>query len=193
MTETLVVNVQGDEPLIDPALVGKVAQVLADDVEASIATAGHPIDDPDEIFNPSVVRWCATGGEHALYFPAPASPGRETPSPTAQRESSGRVCDAAPCRPVCYRAAFLRRYADLEPSPIGTGSARAVAGRCGMALPHPGADDRWRSRLQVSIRRRISSGCARCLIGRTVNALAAEFFINAARSGCREYREGICD
>ena len=36
-----------------------------------------------------------------------------------RKASSGRVCDAAPCRPVClYRAAFLRRYADLEPSPI---------------------------------------------------------------------------
>lgn len=116
--ETLVVNVQGDEPLIDPALVSRVAQVLAEDPEASIATASHPIDEPEEIFNPNVVKVVCDRREHALYFSRASIPW-----------ARDAFAEGARCPPVgfvmqrhiglyAYRAAFLRHYADLEPSPL---------------------------------------------------------------------------
>ncbi|BBI73797.2 hypothetical protein HAALTHF_32870n [Vreelandella aquamarina] len=54
--DTLVVNVQGDEPLIPPALIDQVALRLADDPEAAIATLAEPIADVDTLFNPNVVK-----------------------------------------------------------------------------------------------------------------------------------------
>ena len=53
--DEIVVNVQGDEPLLDPALMQRVARLLDERAEASMATACHPIADPLEAFNPNVV------------------------------------------------------------------------------------------------------------------------------------------
>ena len=54
--QTIVVNVQGDEPLLEPALMREVAEALAAHSDAAIATACHAIDDPIEAFNPNVVK-----------------------------------------------------------------------------------------------------------------------------------------
>ena len=116
--DTIVVNVQGDEPLIDPALVCGVAQALADDAQCAIATAAHAIDDAAELFNPNVVKVVTDAREHALYF-------SRAPIPWA-RDAFADARDALPAGlPVmrhiglyAYRAGFLRRYAGLAPSPL---------------------------------------------------------------------------
>ena len=54
--KAIVVNVQGDEPLLEPALIREVADELRSHGDASIATACHPIDDLQEAFNPNVVK-----------------------------------------------------------------------------------------------------------------------------------------
>ena len=66
--EAVVVNVQGDEPLIDPALIQSTAQALFDHPEASMATVCHPIHDASEVFNPNVVKVVTDKNGLALYF-----------------------------------------------------------------------------------------------------------------------------
>ena len=66
--DAIVVNVQGDEPLLEPALIRAVAELLAAHPDAAIATACHPIDDPAEAFNPNVVKVVLDAAGYALYF-----------------------------------------------------------------------------------------------------------------------------
>ena len=106
---SIVVNVQGDEPLVPPALIARVAQALEANPSASVATACHPIDDPAEFGNPNVVKVVLAANGEALYFsragiPFPRDGGR----PAAYRHIGL----------YAYRVAFLRRYAQLAPSPL---------------------------------------------------------------------------
>ena len=66
--ERIVVNVQGDEPLIEPPLIAGVAETLAADAEAAIATACCPLNDADEFRNPNVVKVVMDNSGRALYF-----------------------------------------------------------------------------------------------------------------------------
>jgi len=116
--DTIVVNVQGDEPLIDPAVVAAVAQALADDPAAAIATAAHPIHDADEFFNPAVVKVVCDAAGNAMTF-------SRAPIPWARdafaRERSVLPAELGALRHVglyAYRVSFLRRYAALAPSPL---------------------------------------------------------------------------
>jgi 3-deoxy-manno-octulosonate cytidylyltransferase (CMP-KDO synthetase) len=116
--DDIVVNVQGDEPLIDPALISAVAAALADDAEAVIATAAHALGDVAEVFNPNVVKVVCDARQRALYF-------SRAPIPWA-RDAWAERRDAIPAglpllRHVglyAYRVGFLRRYAALAPSPL---------------------------------------------------------------------------
>ncbi|MDR0563862.1 MAG: 3-deoxy-manno-octulosonate cytidylyltransferase [Azoarcus sp.] len=116
--DDIVVNVQGDEPMIDPGLVASVAAALASDPGAAIATAAHPLTNADEIFNPNIVKVVCDAHGRALYF-------SRAPIPWARDEwANGKHClpTGLPIwRHVglyAYRVAFLRRYAALEPAPI---------------------------------------------------------------------------
>ena len=64
----LVVNVQGDEPLIEPALIDSVAASLETHPEASMSTAAHPIESTGEFTNPNVVKVVLDARGFALYF-----------------------------------------------------------------------------------------------------------------------------
>lgn len=66
--ETIVVNVQGDEPLIEPDTINRVARLLADTPDAAIATCACPISDADTLFNPNAVKVVCDVRQHALYF-----------------------------------------------------------------------------------------------------------------------------
>lgn len=117
--DDIVVNVQGDEPLIDVAIITAVARELAADPEAAIATAAHPIHDAAEVFNPNVVKVVCDAHRRALYFSrAPIPWARDAWGDAAART----VPEAMPVlRHVglyAYRVGFLRRYASLAPAPI---------------------------------------------------------------------------
>jgi 3-deoxy-manno-octulosonate cytidylyltransferase (CMP-KDO synthetase) len=116
--DEIVVNVQGDEPLIDPALIGAVAHALAADREASIATAAHPLADATEAFNPNVVKVVCNAAGQAMYFSrAPIPWARD-----AYAQDRNHLPEGLPVlRHVgiyAYRVAFLRRYAGLASPPL---------------------------------------------------------------------------
>lgn len=107
--DEIVVNVQGDEPLIDPALIGGVAAELGRQQEASVATACHPIHEAAAFTNPNVVKVVRDARGFALYFSRAAIPfPREGGIPECYRHVGI----------YAYRAAFLVRYAALAPSPL---------------------------------------------------------------------------
>ncbi len=114
--DEIVVNVQGDEPLIDPALVRAVAAELAARPEASIATAAHPIRDAAQFFDPNVVKVVVGEDGCAHYF-------SRAPIPYA-RDAFAAGCEALPeglaaLRHIgiyAYRVAYLRQYASLTPT-----------------------------------------------------------------------------
>ena len=117
--ETIIVNVQGDEPLIDPDLVAQTAQQLADS-GADIATVAHPISDPADFFAPNVVKVVCRANGDALYFSRATIPfPRDHFASATGRESLPSEFPA--CRHIglyAYRARFLRAYARLTPSPL---------------------------------------------------------------------------
>lgn len=116
--ETIVVNVQGDEPLLSPALIRAVAELLAAHPEAAIATACHPIADAAEAFNPNVVKVVLDHERYALYF------SRAT-IPWARDAFAGGPTDVPAGLPLyrhyglyAYRVGFLLRFPALAPAPI---------------------------------------------------------------------------
>jgi 3-deoxy-manno-octulosonate cytidylyltransferase (CMP-KDO synthetase) len=106
--EAIVVNVQGDEPLVVPQLIAKVAAALEGNPEASVATACHPIRDAAEFANPNVVKAVLNAKGEALYFSRAAIPHPRSSGAQALRHVGI----------YAYRVGFLRRYASLPPSPL---------------------------------------------------------------------------
>jgi 3-deoxy-manno-octulosonate cytidylyltransferase (CMP-KDO synthetase) len=113
----IVVNVQGDEPLIEPALVDAVAALLEAHPEASISTAAHAIGQAAEFHDPNVVKVVLDAQGLALYFSrAPIPWWRDGAAAPA-----GTRPPAAPLRHIGiygYRARFLRVFPHLPPAPI---------------------------------------------------------------------------
>jgi 3-deoxy-manno-octulosonate cytidylyltransferase (CMP-KDO synthetase) len=116
--DALVVNVQGDEPLIQPALINEVARVLIERPEASMSTAAHAIASVEEFTNPNVVKVVMDARQMALYFsraPIPWWRDGQTASGFAN------LPDPAPLRHIgiyAYRAGFLALFPQLAPAPI---------------------------------------------------------------------------
>ncbi len=115
--DTIVVNVQGDEPLIDPVLIHAVARELRLHPEAVMATACHAIHDYATLTNPNVVKLVMDAEGYALYFSrAPI------PWPRDAFAAGQSLPDGLPVfRHIglyAYRAGFLRQYGGLTPAPI---------------------------------------------------------------------------
>ncbi|MGH8729929.1 MAG: 3-deoxy-manno-octulosonate cytidylyltransferase, partial [Burkholderiales bacterium] len=105
--DEVIVNVQGDEPLIEPSLIREVAEHL--DAETEIATLCHPIQSREEWLNPNVVKVVLNARGHALYFSRAPIPFARDDKLLAAYKHIGVYA---------YRADFLRRYCELPPSPI---------------------------------------------------------------------------
>jgi 3-deoxy-manno-octulosonate cytidylyltransferase (CMP-KDO synthetase) len=116
--DAIVVNVQGDEPLIAPALIADVAAALERDAAASVSTACHPIRDAASIFNPNVVKVVLGSDGHALYFSRAPVPYARDAYAAAEREPPPGLPCYRHLGLYGYRVSFLKRYAKLAPSPL---------------------------------------------------------------------------
>jgi len=120
--DELVVNVQGDEPLIPPGLIDDVARVLAERPEASMGTAAHAIHELAEYSNPNVVKVVMDARQMALYFSRAPIPWWRDGQRDAQRDAHFQALPSpAPLRHIgiySYRAGFLRQFPQLPPAPI---------------------------------------------------------------------------
>ncbi|MGZ8265001.1 MAG: 3-deoxy-manno-octulosonate cytidylyltransferase [Burkholderiales bacterium] len=164
----IVVNVQGDEPLVAPALIRRVAESLSAHEHASIATACHPIATAADVVNPNVVKVVLDREGYALYF-------SRAPIPFARDAYAKGVKEVPKGLPVyrhlgiyAYRVSFLREFRRLKPAPIEQFEAleqlRALyAGyRVSVAItrsaPHAGVDtpaDLARAQTHLARRRRV--------------------------------------
>ena len=117
--DTLIVNVQGDEPLIDPALIDAVASALLDAPDAVMSTAVHPIASLAEFLNPNVVKAVLDARGQALYFSrAPIPWWRDGVDANAAWSA---LPSPAPLRHIGiygYRAGFVRQFPLLTPAPL---------------------------------------------------------------------------
>ena len=121
--DAIVVNVRGDEPLIEPELIDAVAAKLQASPDADIATCACPLADAQALFNPNVVKLVCTASDRALYF-------SRAPIPWARDALAGGervLADGLPALHhiglYAYRVSFLRRFPTL-PRACWNGSSR---------------------------------------------------------------------
>lgn len=117
--DAVVVNVQGDEPLIDPRLINAVAAELHCRPDCVMSTAAHAIDSMGDFLDPNVVKVVLDRRRTALYFSrAPIAWWRDGMADAARRHA---LPSPAPLRHIGlygYRAGFLRQFPLLEPAPL---------------------------------------------------------------------------
>jgi 3-deoxy-manno-octulosonate cytidylyltransferase (CMP-KDO synthetase) len=115
--DDVVVNVQGDEPLIDPVLVQRCAELLVQRPDCVMSTAAHPITELTDYLNPNVVKVVIDAAGRALYFTrAPIPWWRD-----GHAQGVTALPVPAPLRHLGlygYRAGFLRRFPTLPPAPL---------------------------------------------------------------------------
>ncbi len=107
-SEDIVVNVQGDEPLIAPRLIRDVGTLLGKRRDAAVATACHAIHDAAALSNPNVVKVVLDAAGYALYFSRSQIPYPRERGATCYRHAGI----------YGYRVGFLRKYARLKPAPL---------------------------------------------------------------------------
>lgn len=108
-TATHLINIQGDEPLIEPALVDQLAQLLADDSSIDLITAASPITEPSQLDDPNIVKVVLNQSNDALYF-------SRAPIPFPRAADS-----VQPLRHIGlygYRADFLQNFVNWPPAPL---------------------------------------------------------------------------
>ena len=114
----IIVNLQGDEPLIPPITIRAVASALANQQLAGIATLAARILDPEEIFNPNAVKVVVNKMGYALYFSRAPIPWERDAFADAGREPSGNIPYLRHIGLYAYKVDFLNRYCSWEPSPL---------------------------------------------------------------------------
>ena len=109
-TATHVINIQGDEPLLEPELVDTLARELREDNDLPMITAGSPLDDPDLIADSNIVKLVIDRNRNALYFSRSPIPFRRSEVPTLPTYRHLGIYG--------YRIDFLQRFISLPPSPL---------------------------------------------------------------------------
>jgi 3-deoxy-manno-octulosonate cytidylyltransferase (CMP-KDO synthetase) len=112
-----IVNLQGDEPLVEPSLIEACATLLDERPDCVMSTVAHPIEELSEFANPNVVKVVLDAAGRAMYFSRACIPWWRDGS----QPGSPALPSPAPLRHVGlygYRASFLRRFPHLPPAPL---------------------------------------------------------------------------
>ena len=147
--DEIVVNVQGDEPLIDTTLVAAVAALLNQYPQASMGTAAHAMDKSADFYDPNVVKVVCDAAGMAMYFSrAPIAWWRDRPA-----DAPTTLPQPAPLRHIgiySYRAGFLRSFPSLAQAPMEVSEAleqlralwhgHKIAVHISSVVPGPGVD-----------------------------------------------------
>jgi 3-deoxy-manno-octulosonate cytidylyltransferase (CMP-KDO synthetase) len=115
--DTLVVNLQGDEPLMPPACLDQAAELLARDADAAVASLYWPIDDPGELADPNVVKVATALDGAALYFSRSVIPHPRGCADAGEALRSGQHWKRH-IGLYAYRAAALRAFTAHAPTPL---------------------------------------------------------------------------
>lgn len=105
----IIINLQADEPFIEPEKIRLVAELLQEDDDLPMATVAHVIDNPQDLSNPNVVKVVLNEMNHALYFSRAMIPYTENPKPEDYLRHLGLFA---------YRVDFLNELRRLSPSPL---------------------------------------------------------------------------
>jgi 3-deoxy-manno-octulosonate cytidylyltransferase (CMP-KDO synthetase) len=136
MDVDVVLNVQGDEPLMDPVNVDRVAGFLLEHPEFPLATVALPIEDAEQIRNPNTVKVVRADDGRALYFSRSPLPYRRRPEPGLPTLKHLGLYG--------YRKQALRRWTSLPPHPLeraeGLEQLRALAAGMAMAVLDAASD-----------------------------------------------------
>jgi len=116
--DEIIVNLQGDEPLIPPATIREVAAALAGQTQAGIATLAAKIIDSEEIFNPNAVKVVLNKAGYALYFSRAPIPWERDTFAQSDKKPSGVVPYLRHIGMYAYTVNFLNRYCSWEASPL---------------------------------------------------------------------------
>jgi len=116
--DDIIVNLQGDEPLIPPAYIRDVAAALAGQQQAGIATLAARIDDAGEVFNPNAVKVVLDKDGYALYFSRAPIPWERDAFTWSGGVPSGKMPYLRHIGMYAYTVDFLNRYCLWEPSPL---------------------------------------------------------------------------
>lgn len=117
--DTLIVNLQGDEPLVQPALIGRLAEALAGQTRAKVATLAAPIEHRAEAFNANAVKVVTDREGYALYFSRAPIPWHR--ASFADGDAAHLPAHFPWLRHIgiyAYTAGFLRRYVSWPPSDL---------------------------------------------------------------------------
>lgn len=116
--DEIIINVQGDEPLIDPELINHLAEFIVRK-QTSIATIAHPIHSSDEIFNPNVVKTVLNKDNLALYFSrAPIPYYRDGYTNAKDFETPKQLNVLRHIGIYAYQVSFLNIYQQLPSCPL---------------------------------------------------------------------------
>ena len=110
--DEIVVNVQGDEPLIAPELINNVAHTLHTHADAAMASAACPVEGAQELANPHAVKVVLNRAQYALYFSRSPLPYPRDAAQAAQHPALRHIGIYA------YRAGFIEKFTQLEPAPL---------------------------------------------------------------------------
>lgn len=117
--DALVVNVQGDEPLIDPALIDAVALLLSARQECAMSTAAHAIEELADFLNPNIVKVVLDAHQTALYFSrSPIPAGRDFANQAWWNIGSNLPKPLRHVGIYGYRVGFLKRFPSLPQAPM---------------------------------------------------------------------------